>query len=234
MQLTFWASFIGGVLTFFSPCVLPLVPVYMSFVTGLSVEELKAAKGFKSLTKIALSILSFILGFTLVFVSLGASASLIGGLLFNYRQVLIRLAGLIIIVFGLYLIGIFQIPFLSSERRINLNIPQTSRVFFAFILGITFGFAWSPCAGPLLGSILLLASTSASVLKGVYYLFAYSLGLAIPLFLVGLAFSSFIKLYSRSKSLLGILNKVAGILLILFGILMTIGKLSILYNVLGV
>lgn len=234
MELTIWASFGAGVLTFFSPCVLPLVPVYMSFVTGFSVEELKSIKDVKSLMGIAINLVFFISGFTLLFVALGASASLIGTFLFNYRQLFIRVAGAVIIIFGLHLLDVIQIPFLSTTRKVDIKLTQAPKMFFAFILGITFGLGWSPCAGPILGSILLLASTSSSVLKGVYYLLAYSSGLAIPLFFVGLAFSSFIRFYSKRKSLMGMVNKLAGAFLLFFGILMAAGRLSILYSIFGV
>ncbi len=234
MELTIWASFGAGVLTFFSPCVLPLVPVYMSFVTGFSVEELKSIRDVKSLTGIVINLVFFISGFTLLFVALGASASVIGSFLFNYRQLFIRVAGAIIIIFGLHLLEIIQIPFLTTTKRIDIQLTQVSKTFFAFVMGITFGLGWSPCSGPILGSILLLASTSSSVLKGVYYLLAYSLGLAIPLFFVGLAFSSFIRFYSKRMPLLGMVNKLAGAFLLFFGILMATGRLSILYSIFGV
>lgn len=230
MELTAWTAFVAGVITFFTPCVLPLIPVYIGFVTGFSIEELKHRRDLKTQLNVAVKLLAFILGFTVVFVSLGAAASSIGYFLIRYKLVLIRVAGGLILLFGLYLLGVFNLPFLNSTRRLNIGTSKKSSIISAFLFGIAFGFGWSPCTGPILGSIVLLASTSSTVTTGVYYLLLFSAGLAVPLFFSGIAFSYFMQILSRFKNAMGVVDKLAGVLLVLFGLLLLLGRASFIYS----
>lgn len=230
MELTAWTAFAAGVITFFTPCVLPLIPVYIGFVTGFSVEELKHRKDFKTHLNIAVKLLAFILGFTVIFVSFGAAASSIGYFLIRYKLLLIRVAGALILLFGLYLLGVFNLSFLNSTRRLNISANKGSSLISAFLFGLAFGFGWSPCTGPILGSIVLLASTSSTITTGIYYLLLFSAGLAVPLFISGMAFSYFMNLLSRFKTAMGVVDKLAGVLLVLFGLLLLLGRAGFLYS----
>lgn len=233
MDLSFWASFFAGFTTFFTPCILPLVPVYMGFVTGFSVDELKEKKSTYDFLNISLRLLTFILGFTFVFVSLGATASFIGNFFVEYKPLLVRISGILIIIFGLYLLGVLRFSFLNTTKRLPISKSQNSTLFFPFVFGIAFGFGWSPCVGPILGSILLLASTGSTVLRGLAYLLAYSIGLAIPLFFVGIAFSSFINFLSKYKYILKAIDKIAGLILLIFGSFLLFGKIGLIYSLFG-
>ncbi len=230
MDLSISAAFIGGLITFFSPCVLPLIPVYMGLVTGLSFDELKTGFNRERFTQVALKLLMFISGFTLIFVSLGATGAFVGQLLLRYKFYLIKAAGLMMILFGLYLLGVFRMSILERTARIDVtNKKLSSGITTAFLLGIVFGFAWSPCSGPILGSIILLASTSANVARGALLLFSYSLGIAVPLFISGILFSYFLKFLSRFGRMLSFVDKTAGALLLIVGLLFLTGNQGILY-----
>jgi len=229
MNLSFWISFAAGLITFFTPCVLPLVPVYISLITGFSIEELKKGLTAHELINLSLKILVFIAGFTLIFVAMGATGAFIGQFLIRYKYYLVKLAGLLMLAFGLYLLGVFKLSFIENTLRLNPDIKKRGSYLSAFIFGIVFGFAWSPCSGPILGSIIMLASTSANVARGAFYLFAYSLGIAIPLFLSGLLFAYFLNFFTRFKKVLGIIDKVAGVLLVVIGILFISGNQHLLY-----
>lgn len=229
MNLSFWTSFVAGLITFFTPCVLPLVPVYISLITGFSVEELKRGLTSRELMSLSIKILVFIGGFTLIFVAMGATGAFIGQFLIRYKYYLMKLAGLLMLFFGLYLLGLLRISFIENTMRLNPNIKKQGGYLSAFIFGVVFGFAWSPCSGPILGSIVMLASTSANVARGAFYLFAYSLGIAIPLFLSGLLFTYFLNFFNRFKTVLGVVDRAAGLLLVVIGILFLIGKQYLLY-----
>jgi cytochrome c-type biogenesis protein len=229
VELSFWTSFLGGVLTFFSPCVLPLIPVYLGLITGLSFEELKEKRSLSDLSGIAIKLLLFILGFSIVFVLLGATGAAVGRFLIRYKFLLLKFAGLLMVVFGLYLFGILKIPFLERVARINVDTRKRGGLISSFVFGTVFGLAWSPCSGPILGAIVLLASTSANVAKGATYLFAYSIGIAVPLFISGLLFSYFISFLSKYRKFFHYVDKAAGLLLFLVGLLFLTGNQYILF-----
>lgn len=229
MGLSFLTSFAAGFITFFTPCVLPLIPVYISMVTGLSVEELKEGPGRKTIFEIFLKLLIFILGFTIVFTLLGATGATLGRFLIKYKFYLLRISGVLMILFGLYLLGLFKAGFLSATRRINIAGLKSGSLFSALVFGMVFGFAWSPCTGPILASILMLASSSASVYRGALYLFAFSLGIGIPLFLSGILFAYFLKALTRFKRFLIFVDKAAGILITLIGLMFVSGYHHILF-----
>lgn len=229
MKISIWTSFVGGLLTFFSPCVLPLMPVYVGLVTGLSAEELKKKRTLSELAAVSIKLLLFILGFSIVFVSLGATGAAVGQFLIRYKYLLVKAAGLFMAVFGLYLLGIIKLSFLESTKRINVNPDRRGGLISALLLGMVFGFAWSPCSGPILGSIVLLASTTANVAKGAFYLLVYSLGIGLPLFLSGLLFSYFLSFLTRYKKIFSIIDKLAGALILIVGVLFLTGNQFILY-----
>jgi cytochrome c-type biogenesis protein len=215
-------AFGAGTLSFLSPCVLPLIPSYLSFLTGLSLEEL-GRKRWLAFTHALL----FIAGFTLIFVALGATATGIGRLL-NYNQVwLERVGGLLIIVFGLYLLGVFRWAPLARERRIQIQ-DKPLGYLGSVLVGLAFGAGWTPCIGPILGSILLYTSTTADLGQGIVLLLAYSMGLAIPFLITALAVERFIHWFSKYRRLVPLAEKLAGAILVGVGVLLVSGYFSLL------
>ncbi|GIW51608.1 MAG: cytochrome C biogenesis protein CcdA [Gemmatimonadales bacterium] len=213
-------AFVAGTLSFLSPCVLPLIPSYISFITGLSLDEL-GERRWLAFTHALL----FISGFTLIFVALGATATGIGRLL-NYNQVwLERIGGLLIIFFGLYLLGVFRWSFLARERRIQIQ-DKPLGYLGSVLVGLAFGAGWTPCIGPILGSILLYTSTTADLGQGIVLLLAYSLGLAIPFLLAALAVERFIQWFRRFRRFIPLTEKVAGAVLVGVGLLLVTGYFS--------
>jgi len=177
--ISFAAAFAAGLLTFLSPCILPIIPAYISYITGISFDQLKDGQNREIRKKIFIHSLLFILGFSFVFVTLGASASFLGKLLIAHRVIIGRVGGAIVILFGLYLMGAFKLDFLNKQKRADVKLQKGSKIG-SLLLGITFAAAWTPCVGPILGSVLMLAGTRESMLQGVALLSAYSLGIAIP------------------------------------------------------
>ncbi len=218
----------AGLLSFLSPCVLPLFPSYLAFIAGLSFDDLRLADGNPHLRRrVIWNALGFILGFFAVFVALGASFSFLGQLLFGYQQVIRKIGGILIILFGLYIAGLLRIPWLMRERRLPLEGRQGTALGAALV-GVTFGSAWTPCVGPILGSILLLASTAGSTAAGVKLLTAYSLGLAILFFLGSLAVERSLRFLDRFREWLPLVDKVAGAILVTMGILVFTNYVSVL------
>ncbi len=226
-SLTFGAAFVAGVLTFFSPCIFPLIPAYVSYVSGLSIDELRRGD-HRVLPHVAVRMTLFIIGFSVVFVMLGATASAVGGFLLSYRFLLMRVMGVVIIVFGLLVLDVFDIPALARSRNVSIGERFRHLWFFPLLLGMGFAFGWTPCAGPILGSILLVAGSSASVSTGVAYLALYSLGLAAPLFATAMLLSAFLTVLARLRGFLRAVNIFAGVILIAFGLLLVLAKQSLL------
>lgn len=224
-QVSLVIAFLAGLLTFLSPCVLPLIPAYISFITGVSIDELITGPGEKSkLTRrVLFEIVLFISGFSLVFILLGASASYFGKFLLSHLRVLRTIGGILVILFGLYIAGLFKLSFLGYERRIHLKMKPTN-ILGSFIVGIVFALGWTPCAGPILASILTYASTQETVREGIFLLGSYSLGLAIPFLLSGLAVNLFVRGFRKIKRYSRLISPVTGGLLVLFGILILTGK----------
>jgi cytochrome c-type biogenesis protein len=219
-------ALLAGLLSFLSPCVLPLVPSYVSFITGLGMEELEqGGEGVKKVTLV--HALLFVAGFTLIFVLMGASATFIGHLLRTYQDIIARVGGLVIILFGVMLLGVIPIPALSREKRYQF---QNKPVGYAgtMAVGAAFGAGWVPCIGPILGAILTLAATRANVAEGTGLLFVYSLGLAIPFVLSAVALTAFLSWFQKFRRYLRYVEWAAGILLILVGLLLVTGKFTIL------
>ena len=214
-------AFGAGLISFLSPCVLPLIPGYISFISGASLNELLEKKKI-NLTPLVL----FSLGFSFVFIIFGAAASFLGQILLQNSQLLRIVAGLIIIVFSLQLIGILNIGFLNFEKKIYTQ--KNNNIWFSFIVGMAFGFGWTPCIGPILGSILALASTEETILRAVILLSFYSLGLAIPFVLSGYAMQRFLMFSKNFKKNINLVSKIGGIILLITGILILTNQLQVL------
>jgi len=216
MGLTFTTAFIAGMLSFISPCILPLAPGYVAMISGVSVEELRERQpGFH--WRVLLNALLFVLGFSLLFVALGASAGVAGRFLSANREVLNRIAGAVIVFFGVVLLGWIRIPALYRDRHFRGTIGKGS--LRSFLLGLAFAFGWTPCAGPALVAMLMLASTQQTVTRGTALLSVYSAGLAVPFLLVALGTSKFVSIYQRWRSRLVWVERFAGALLIGVGVL---------------
>jgi cytochrome c-type biogenesis protein len=214
-------AFFAGIISFISPCVLPLIPGYVSFICGTTLNDLD----LKSKKFILQKSLFFSLGFSLVFVSLGATATFIGSFLLHNSQILSIISGILIIFFGIYLLELIQVNFLNKNFG-NYNIKYSNNPLFPFMVGIGFGFGWTPCIGPILGSILAYASMENSIYKGVLLLGVYALGLAIPFVVSSLIIKKFLIVSKKSKSYLSKIKKFSGIILLITGILIITGKLQ--------
>jgi cytochrome c-type biogenesis protein len=222
-NVSLFAAFTAGIISFISPCVLPLIPAYLSFISGVSVEEIKSQeKKSKVLKKVSLSTLFFILGFSFVFVALGASATFIGEFLLSKLSLFNKIAGILIILLGLHLIGVFRIPFLNYEKRFHTRSKPLG-LLGSFLVGLAFAFGWTPCIGPILAGILLLASNQGTVIKGVVLLSAYSLGLGIPFFVTAVSFHSFLSVFGWIKKHFRTVEIISGSFLIIIGFLIFTG-----------
>ncbi|MBU1344294.1 MAG: cytochrome c biogenesis protein CcdA [Proteobacteria bacterium] len=225
-NITFPAALLAGLLSFFSPCILPLIPAYFSFITGLSLDELTENKR-QTRQKVFLSTLFYVAGFSFIFILLGASASFLGSLASQYAWVVRYMGGGIILVFGLHLLGIINIKGLNFEKRIHVS-EKPLHLMGTFVIGMAFGAGWTPCIGPLLGSILIVAGNQDTVLKGVGLLAVYSSGLAVPFLILSIFINSIMEIMRQAKKFIRILNKVSGILLIVIGLLLIFDKFKLL------
>ncbi len=237
-NVSFVAAFIAGLLSFVSPCVLPLIPGYLSFISGVTLDELRgvapagaapgqaiavahpSARGRVFLTSIA-----FVIGFSLVFVSLGASASLIGQVLLSRLSLLGKIAGVIIILFGLHLMGVLRIAWLYSEKRVHTS-RKPAGPFGAVLVGIAFAFGWTPCIGPILAGILAIAATKATAWKGVELLAVYSAGLGVPFLLTSLAINQFFAATARIRRYYQAIEIASGTLLVVIGVLILTNRFT--------
>ena len=220
-MIEIFIAFGAGLISFLSPCVLPLIPGYISYISGSSLNELIEKKSVN-----IFPIILFTLGFSLVFISFGATASFIGSVILNNSYELRIASGIIIIIFSLHILGILNLNFLNYEKRIYTE--KKSGIFSSIIVGMAFGFGWTPCIGPILGSILALASIEQSLNRGILLLIFYSLGLAIPFILSGYLIQKFLVFSKNLKSKMNIILKSGGALLLLTGILMITNQLQAL------
>lgn len=227
LDVSIQAALLAGIISFLSPCVLPLVPPYLCFITGASLDELTEQERATSATqrKALLAALCFVLGFSLVFVALGASASYISVLLRSYLDILAKIAGVFIIIMGLHFLGLFKIGLLNREARYHHD-TQPASLFGAFGIGIAFAFGWTPCIGPVLATILSVAASQQDVMKGAGLLLVYSLGLGIPFMLAAFSMGTFMKFLARFKTHLGRVEKVMGALLVVTGIMFLTGSMQ--------
>ena len=225
------AAFVAGLFSFLSPCVLPLVPGYVSLISGVGVEELKSQES-QFLRKVMLNSIGFILGFSIVFIALGAISTQVGQLMARYKSVLAQVAGVVIILFGLHLTGIFKIKALYTDARLH-SIKGSSTWGGAFLIGFAFAFGWTPCVGPILAVILGFAAAQDSVFKGILLLAVYSLGLAVPFLMTALLMGRFMKFYSGFRRHMHAVEVASGALLIVLGALLVFGRFTIISNYLS-
>jgi cytochrome c-type biogenesis protein len=225
-NISLFAAFTAGLISFISPCVLPLIPAYLSFISGVSVEEMKSRdKRSQALKKVSANTILFILGFSLVFVALGASATFVGDFLLSQLSLFNKIAGAIIILLGLHLLGVFRIRFLNYEKRFHTR-SRPLGLFGSFLVGLAFAFGWTPCIGPILAGILCLAANQDTMTKGVALLSCYSLGLGIPFFVTAVSFHSFLSVFGWIKKHFRTVEIISGLFLIIVGFLMFIGSFS--------
>jgi cytochrome c-type biogenesis protein len=220
------AAFTAGLLSFLSPCVIPIIPGYLSYLTGLTIAEL--ADEDRSLGEILLPALLFVAGFSTVFVVFGATASVIGQALLDYRDIVEKVAGVALVAFGVLMLGIIKVPWLYGEARVDLEKSRRFGRAAGFVMGMAFAAGWTPCVGPILGSILALASATGSVGQGALLLLAYSLGLGIPFIAVALLFGKVRPVLQWIARHSLVLNRVAGAVLVALGLLVFFGRLGTL------
>jgi len=229
IEVTYMGALIAGVLSFLSPCVLPLVPAYLSYISGVSVNELRQHEhATDSVRRHALAqSLWFIAGFSLVFIALGASATLLGQWLLSHMDILGKIAGIIIVLFGLHYTGIIRIPLLLMDAHFDTGGVNAKHGMGALILGFAFAFGWTPCIGPILGAILAIAGTQSDPMYGIGLLTIYSFGLGIPFLLAALATDAFLRWSQGFKKYLELVEKISGTLLIVVGAMIFLGSFSI-------
>ena len=220
-MLELFIALSAGLVSFLSPCVLPLIPGYVSYISGSSLNELMERKEIN-----IFPIILFSFGFSIVFISFGATATYLGSLVLDYSYELRIIAGSLIIIFSLHIMGLLNIKFLNYEKRIHSNIKPSN--FGSILIGMAFGFGWTPCIGPILGSILALAATEDSINKGILLLLFYSLGLAIPFILSGYLIQRFMIFSKNLKNKMNLISKIGGGLLLITGILMITNQLQAL------
>ena len=220
------AAFVAGLLSFLSPCVLPLVPGYVSLISGATVEDLQSSDR-RLLRTVMLHSVTFVLGFSVVFIALGAVATSVGQFANQYHALLTKIAGAVVIIFGLHLTGLLKIKALYADKRLH-NVKGSSSVAGSFLVGFAFAFGWTPCIGPILAAILVLAETQDTVLKGILLLAIYSLGLAVPFLLTSLGVDRFLAFYGRFRRHLHTVEVISGVLLIAVGVLIFLNNLRLL------
>jgi cytochrome c-type biogenesis protein len=219
-DVNIFIAFTAGLLSFLSPCVLPIIPSYLSFVSGVSLEEIRSPHITGNVRRrVVFNSLAFIVGFSLIFISLGASASYLGSLFLGYRSFIRTLGGAFIILVGIYLMGFFKISLLDRYLQFNLRDKPAGYVG-SVLVGVTFAVAWIPCVGPILGAILALAGASAEIGKGILLLTTYAAGLAVPFFLSALAMNSFFQFSQTFRRYINVVHVTGGILLVIVGVLL--------------
>ena len=231
-SVSFAMAFVAGLVSFLSPCVLPLAPSYVTFVTGMSIDDLANGDRRGARRQAALHAALFILGFTLVFLALGATATLFGAALRQLLPALQQVGGVVIVVFGLYLLGVLRLPALMRERRVHLA-RKPSGCAGSVLVGVAFGAGWTPCVGPVLASILLYAGMQGTMGQGMLLLAVYALGLGIPFFLTAVAFNWFLAGTRLLRHRLRLIERVAGAFMVVVGVLLVSGRFAVLSNYLA-
>ena len=225
--VSYTAALTAGLLSFFSPCVLPLVPAYFSFITGFSLEELTGEVSVEVRKKVIFSTVAYILGFSLVFILLGATATYVGGLAAKFKDWIRIIGGILILVLGIHLTGMIRIRSLDFEKRIQIR-KKPLHFLGTLVVGMAFGAGWSPCIGPLLGAILIMAGSQESVLQGVLLLGIYSAGMALPFIMISVFINFVIRFVRKASRVVKYINIAAGILLIVIGLFLLTNKLNLL------
>jgi len=225
-EVSIISAFAAGFLSFISPCILPLVPVYISLMSAKAAFRPDKNVKFSDKLFLFFNSLFFVLGFTIIFVALGSTATLMGNLLKDYSNIIARVGGGLLIIFGLNYIGLFKIPFLNFEKK--FNIPESAKFNYlgSLLIGIIFAFGWVPCVGMILSAILMLASRLDTLWQGISLLLAYSLGLGIPFIIFSIFLSLFTKFFQRINKHMKVINIISGILLIIMGIVFITGSMT--------
>jgi len=219
-------AFLGGVLSFLSPCVLPLVPPYLCYLAGLTFDQLAAGKAqLEVARRVFLAAVAFVLGFSVVFVAMGATATAVGQLLAEYADLLAKIAGIVLIVFGLHVLGVLRIPFLMREARIEVDRP--AGLLGSFLVGMAFAFGWTPCVGPVLAAVLFVAASEEQVWRGASLLAAYAAGLAVPFLFAAAALRPFMSLLRLFRRHAALVERIMGALLVLTGVLFFTGTMNV-------
>ncbi|MDH5527305.1 MAG: cytochrome c biogenesis protein CcdA [Nitrospirota bacterium] len=227
-SVSFAIAFLAGLFSFISPCVLPLLPSYVSFITGLSMDQLTASDDRARVKRLVLSnSLFFIGGFSTIFIGLGASATLIGGFLMEHQQIVAKVGGAVVVLFGLYVMGIIKPFWLSVDKRVHLDHKPKGYIG-SYLVGMAFATGWTPCVGPILGTILLYASTQDRMLEGIYLLTWYSMGLAVPFLLTSLALNTFLERFPGFSKHMRTISIISGLFLIAVGLLIFFDFFAIL------
>jgi len=227
-NISFGIAFLAGFLSFLSPCVLPLVPGYISYISGVSLDEMKGADDKKRVwKKSGLSAIFFVLGFSCIFIAYGASATFIGKALQQHLDILAKVAGVVIVILGIHLTGLIKIKPLNKSKTVQIK-KVSPGYLGSFLIGLAFAFGWTPCVGPILAGILAIAATKNTMLDGVLLLASYSLGLGIPFIVTGFAVGAFLKVFEKYKKFIRFGEIVAGIFLIVIGVLIFTNKLVLL------
>ncbi|WP_374628251.1 cytochrome c biogenesis CcdA family protein [Pannonibacter indicus] len=226
-EVTLAGAVFAGVLSFVSPCVLPLVPPYLGFIAGTSLEELSADdRTDEAVRRVFFAALAFVAGFSTVFVLLGASASFLGQMVTQHIQILGYVAGVLTIVMGLHFLGLFRIPLLYREARVHLD-RKPAGLAGAYVIGLAFGFGWTPCVGPVLAAILFVAGSEETVARGAILLSAYAMGLGIPFLIAALFAGPFLRFMQRARRHMGKVEKGMGVVLVLTGIMFLTGQMAV-------
>ena len=232
-NVSIFVAISAGIISFLSPCILPVIPSYLAFITGISLEELSQQESLRKVRKkVITNSLMFILGFSIIFITLGASATIIGKFLYNNIRWFEIIGGVLVIILGLHFAGIFRLKFLDREKKIHLK-KKPLGYLGTCLVGMAFGAGWTPCVGPILGAILAMAATTQDVLKGIILLAFYSAGLGLPFFLSAIILHKFFEYFKTIRKYFKVISIVGGVLLIIVGILLISGYFSSLSGFLG-
>ena len=224
-EISYFYVVLAGLLSFLSPCVLPIVPGYLCFLAGTSLDKIASGEDAAKERNVFYFALSFVFGFSTVFILLGASATLLSGLIYEYLDILRVVGGIIIIIFGIHFMQIIQLPFLNRDTRYQIESYRPG-IVGSYVIGLSFAFGWTPCIGPILGSVLSIAASSETVTYGIVLLMLYSAGLGIPFLLAAYAINGFMKFLSKIRNYIRVIEIFTGVLLVIFGILILTNRIQ--------
>ena len=224
-EISYFYVVLAGLLSFLSPCVLPIVPGYLCFLAGTSLDKIASAEDTSKERNVFYFALSFVFGFSTVFILLGASATLLSGLIYEYLDILRIVGGIIIIIFGIHFMQIIQLPFLNRDTRYQIESYRPG-IVGSYVIGLSFAFGWTPCIGPILGSVLSIAASSETVTYGIVLLMLYSAGLGIPFLLAAYAINGFMRFLSKIRNYIRVIEIFTGVLLVIFGILILTNRIQ--------